>query len=64
MFSDGIKNLTHHAYCVAGAGVENVAEFAEKIRTVFGIERGSPDVVALAVPSFGIDDALEFRRWA
>ncbi len=69
MSGKNIQNILHgerlhHAYCVTGAGVENVAEFAEKIRTVFGIERGSPDVVALAVPSFGIDDALEFRRWA
>ena len=64
MFDNRIKSLTHHAYCVAGAGVWQVAEFAEKIREAFGIERGNPDVVALSVPSFGIDDAHEFRGWA
>ncbi|TSC83414.1 MAG: DNA polymerase III subunit delta' [Parcubacteria group bacterium Gr01-1014_17] len=39
-------------------------EFTNKLRAACGIARGSPDCIALSVPSFGINDAHEMRRWA
>lgn len=64
MFPREIKSLTHHAYCVEGAGPHEVTAFTEKLREVYGVARGSPDCIALSVPSFGIDDAHEMRGWA
>ena len=58
------KRLKHHAYCIEGAGREKVSAFAEKLREVCELERGYPDLVALAVPSFGIDDAHFVRALA
>ena len=58
------QHLNHHAYCIEGAGREEVGAFAENLREALGLERGYPDLVALAVPSFGIDDAHEIRAWA
>lgn len=34
------------------------------LRGACGVARGSPDCIALSVPSFGIDDAREMRGWA
>ncbi len=39
-------------------------EFTNKLRSTFGFARGSPDCIALSVPSFGIDDAHDMRGWA
>lgn len=64
MFVDGIKSLTHHAYCIEGAGPNAVQEFTAALRAAFGVSRGSPDCIALSVPSFGIKDAHEMRGWA
>ncbi len=58
------ERLRHHAYCVAGAGVGEVSAFADALREAFGLERGHQDLVALSVPSFGIDDAHELAGWA
>lgn len=64
MFPKEITSLNHHAYCVEGAGPHEVTAFTEKLREACGVMRGSPDCIALSVPSFGIDDAQEMRGWA
>ncbi|MDP3661275.1 MAG: hypothetical protein Q8R17_00210 [bacterium] len=64
MLPEEITALNHHAYCIEGGGPLTVQEFTEKLRATRCIARESPDCIALSVPSFGIDDAHEMRRWA
>lgn len=64
MFPEEITSLNHHAYCVEGMGPSAVAGFTAMLREACGVARGSPDCIALSVPSFGIKDAHEMRGWA